>query len=60
MQTVSDLIQVFVSDVVHLSPVVFSQLLQLSFVISLRFLVHFVEHVSQLNGGSQVQSNKLQ
>lgn len=55
-KTLSDLIQVFLSDVVHLSPMVFPQLLQLSFVITLHFITHFLEHISQLNGGSEVQS----
>lgn len=51
----SDLIQVFLSDVVHLSPVVLPQLLQLPLVITLHFLPHFLENISQLDSDGERQ-----
>lgn len=52
LQTPSDLIQVFLSDIVHLSPVGLPQLLQLPVVIMLHFLPHLLENVSQLGSES--------
>lgn len=55
LQTPSDLIQVFLSDIVHLSPVVLLQLLQLPLVITLHFLPHFLENISQLDSDNAGQ-----